>query len=232
MACGEQDAPSAAPARELWARVSGVLPVTATSLYRKPYIGNPQSFDIRYVSISSVNRSPPGVVFRTVSDTEILEFNRKKRKRGSHGEIERSYSIWFGPDEQEMPEAAKAEGAMFLPWPREVHESDGDVAFGDLVPFPGVLYREVLSQSQVLPPSSVDFDQGVTDIVGEVCSKDVQGFGNNSSIYCRHELCCGDSPPECCRSRKHIHAAMGEHMPKIEYFRYKAGEDGEAVAAM
>jgi len=69
------------PDEELWARVSGILPQTPTSLYEEPYVGNMKDYDVRYISISSVNRSPPSIVYQTVKDEEIVEHYDPKVRR-------------------------------------------------------------------------------------------------------------------------------------------------------
>ena len=55
------------------------LPLTANSLYDEPYVGDPTNFDIRYVSISSINRSPPSAVMKTVKDDEIITHLKEQK---------------------------------------------------------------------------------------------------------------------------------------------------------
>jgi len=146
----------------VWARLAGVLPSTAGGVYSEPYVGDPSSYDVRYVSISSTNRSPPSAVYKTVKDSEIREHF------GSAGE----YVIWFGEDESQMPLEALQENAMFMPWPRETRDTEawpretkvvenetGEVAMGRLAPFAGILYREILSQVSAPPAKGFHRDK-------------------------------------------------------------------------
>jgi len=218
---------------KLWARLSGKLPKTPNSLYDTPYVGDPLEYDIRYISISSINRSPPSAVMMTLKDDEILSH---LRSLGGDAERNREYVIWFGPDESEMPQVAKDEGGIFVPWPREYQEDDkGNVSFGDLVPYPGILYREILSQSQVLDDYEVTYEEGITDIIrnhcfGEAKQEREATWRRNLRPYCYEETCCGDSPPECCRERRHIHETMRGHYPKVDYY-FVSDEAGEVREA-
>lgn len=218
----------------MWARLTGTLPRTTTSLYTSPFVGEPDNYDVRYISISSINRSPPSAVFETFMDEDILLHNEKVGKVGEDGEVDRTYVIWYGPDEEDMPEAAQLEGGMYMPWPREVKEDeDGTISYGDLNPFPGILYREVLSQSQVLGEDA-EYKHGVCDIVRDSCwqgeeakegdGEGVVAFKRKLFDDCDEKLCCGNSPPACCRGRSHIQATMREHYPSIAY--YMVDEDG------
>ncbi|GMI32325.1 hypothetical protein TrRE_jg6375 [Triparma retinervis] len=204
--CAEQVSPEKGSG--LWARLSGTLPTSTTSLYSSPYVGEPEAYDVRYISISSINRSPPSVVYRTFMDEEILAANAELGKFGDDGEADRRYVMWFGPDEDSMPEAAKLEGGIFVPWAREILEDDGgEVEFGDLIPHPGILYREILSQSQ---ESELELERALWD-------------------DCDERLCCGNSPPACCRGRSHIQATMRQHYPSISYYTVDAMGKMEAI---
>ncbi|GMI10953.1 hypothetical protein TrVE_jg5883 [Triparma verrucosa] len=210
---------------DLWARVAGELPLTANSLYDSPYVGDPTNFDIRYISISSINRSPPSAVMKSVKDDEIIAHLKAREGELSRN---RNYVLWFGPDEESLPPVARKEGGMYMPWPREqLEDENGTVTFGDLVPYPGILYREILSQGQTLSDDEVDYSQGITDIIRDRCYGSEPFYDKvasetrqtrNLRPYCYEEMCCGDSPPECCRERRHIHSTMRQHYPKIDYY--------------
>jgi hypothetical protein len=231
----------------LWSRLSGVLPVSTVSLYSSPYVGEPENYEVRYVSISSINRSPPSIVYKTFMDEEILSANAALGKFADDGSVDRRYVMWFGPDEGSMPEAAKLEGGIFVPWAREVEEDEGgEVDFGDLVPHPGILYREILSQSQVMGSDEAKYQQGVADILKASCwgsgGDSVEEVGGAAEEEegkpptlerglwddCDERLCCGNSPPTCCRGRSHIQATMRQHYPTVSY--YTVDEEGRMEA--
>jgi hypothetical protein len=216
----------------LWARLSAVLPDSADGLYSAPYVGEPKDYEVRYISVSSVNRSPPSVVYRTLKDEEIFEAMKQKHK---HTDFTREYTIWFGPDEESMPEMAKLENAIFLPWPREMHinATTGETVLGELVPYPGILYREILSQGQMFDHDDCDYHESVGDILRDKCDWNWEGkvqpeeemafleLGRKRGLraYCYDETCCGDRPPECCRDRRHIKSIMREHYPSVDFYK-------------
>ena len=172
---------------ELWARVTGKLPRTANSLYEPPFIANVTDYEVRYVSLSSVSRSPPYRAYQTIHDLDIIQ--HYVAKEGPEWEKDRPFTLWFGPPdltETELPpiieqERGKKEEerlewflrdlcvcremyvcyvipsicthslnptnihihtALFMPW--------GKSFKGEHIPFPGVLYRQILSRSQVM----------------------------------------------------------------------------------
>lgn len=141
------------------------------------------------------------------------------------------YAIWFGDDESNMPTAAKLENAIFMPWARDVHtnSSSGAVSLGEIVPFPGILYREILSQGQVFDDDDCDYHHGVGDVLKDVCGwpegiESADAFNalmgrRELRSYCYDDTCCGDRPPECCRDRRHLKSVMREYYPSVEYFR-------------
>jgi hypothetical protein len=170
---------------------------------------------------------------------------------------DRTYTIWFGDDEDNMPTTGKIIGAVFMPWPREIEiitnsttpEGEAVVKYGNMVPFPGILYREILAQQQTLGdydedtnPNGADYDHGVCNILEEKCmnqerrtrralpewmssEEDDDSTTRVLRPYCYQATCCGDRPPECCRDRRHIKEVMQENFPNIEYFRKR--KDGE-----
>jgi len=222
---------------QLWARLSAVLPETAAGLYEEPFVGEARDYDVRYVSISSVNRSPPSMVYKTIRDDEIVLAMNKH----NHYEYNREFVIWFGDDEESMPAAAKAENAIFLPWPREQFVGDdGEVVLGELVPYPGILYREILSQGQMGLGDDCDYAHGITDVLRDTCgSPPLEGgfvgdmaraVGRGLGAYCYDETCCGDRPPDCCRDRRHLKSVMREHYPSVEYFH--VNRLGEAMVVV
>ena len=227
----------------LWARIRGVLPVTPNSIYFPPYVANQTDYELRYVSISSYNRSPPGLVFKTLKDHDIVDHYTRPREDGS-GSVEptpwpsRSYEVWLGPSVDSMPFAARHADAMFLPWAREVTVLKGgdgtEYSYGDVVPYSGILYREILAMSQVLGDDAT-YGNAVADILSAKCvhysevddllqsgdlenGEDPYGPDNLGRPYCFEETCCGDRPPACCRERRHISEVMGNHYPRIDYF--------------
>ena len=89
---------------ELWARVTGRLPRTANSLYEPPFIANVTDYEVRYVSLSSVSRSPPYRAYQTVHDLDIIQ--HYLAKEGPEWEKDRPFTLWFGPPdltEAELP---------------------------------------------------------------------------------------------------------------------------------
>lgn len=144
---GEEEEP------ELWARVTGKLPRTANGLYSPPFIANFSDYDVRYVSLSSVGRSLPYRGYKTLHDADIIEhYLREVGPEWLEGD--RSFTLWFGPphvvQEEEdsslssslLPAVVAREKALFLPWGKSFR--------GEHIPFPGVLYRQILSRGQVL----------------------------------------------------------------------------------
>jgi len=142
---------------ELWARVTGKLPRTANELYAPPFIANFSDYDVRYVSLSSVGRSLPYRGYQTLHDADIIEhYLREVGPKWLEGD--RSFTLWFGPphvvveedDESAssssssslLPAVVVNEKALFLPWGKSFR--------GGHIPFPGVLYRQILSRGQVL----------------------------------------------------------------------------------
>jgi len=143
---------------ELWARVTGKLPRTANGLYTPPFIANLSDYDVRYVSLSSVGRSLPYRGYQTLHDADITE--HYLREIGPQWLEDRKFTLWFGPPHVEVekegtfsssssssplplrPAVVADEKALFLPWGRSFE--------GGLIPFPGVLYRQILSRGQVL----------------------------------------------------------------------------------
>jgi len=264
LSCGENDG-------QLWARVSGVLPQTPTSLYSSPYIGNFRDYDIRYVSISSVNRSPPSLVYQTLKDGDIVDHYVPKtitddddqwryppfamedddsidkgRNHSNHRyhpdrDWNREYEIWFGPDAATMPSIAKRENAIFVPWPREMSfDENGEIVYGNLMPFPAILYREIMAQDQVFGEDA-NYTNSVNTIIRDDCLSDMSTLSELARTteeklqgpYCYDAVCCGDRPPACCRDREHISAHMEKYYPTVTYFRRVGGhnsdDDGELV---
>ena len=139
---------------ELWARVTGKLPRTANGLYLAPFIANFSDYDVRYVSLSSVGRSLPYRGYQTLHDADIIEhYLREVGPEWLEGD--RSFTLWFGPPHVVMeegdsssssssllPAVVAKEKALFLPWGKSFR--------GEHIPFPGVLYRQILSRGQVL----------------------------------------------------------------------------------
>ena len=119
---------------------------------------------------------------------------------------------------------------MFLPWPREMHtDDDGNLVYGDLMPFPGILYREILPQDQVFGTEGANYTHSVNNIIRDSCLPDGGLSPEQETLerslfgpYCYDGACCGDRPPECCRNRQHISAVMKEHYPRVTYFRRMA----------
>ena len=58
---------------ELWARVEATLPRVPRAQYEPPYVADTDSVDVRYVSLSTVNQSPPKKVWATIQDTDIIQ---------------------------------------------------------------------------------------------------------------------------------------------------------------
>ena len=63
--------------------------------------------------------------------------NSHNKRTSDETDWERDYVVWFGPDVDSMPEIAKRENAMFLPWPRAIKKKEDKIVYGDLMPFPG-----------------------------------------------------------------------------------------------
>ncbi len=139
--------------------MTGKLPRTANGLYAPPFIANFSDYDVRYVSLSSVGRSLPYRGYQTLHDADITE--HYLRELGPQWLEDRKFTLWFGPshvEEEEdslsssssssssalRPAVVANEKALFLPWGRSFQ--------GGHIPFPGVLYRQILSRSQVLNP--------------------------------------------------------------------------------
>ena len=85
------------PGSELWARVAGRLPRTPTALYAEPFVaeqidpaeGEP-AIDVRYVSLSTVNRSPPKSVAATLQDSDIVEHYTAAKNASWDREVRRN----------------------------------------------------------------------------------------------------------------------------------------------
>lgn len=141
---------------ELWARVTGRLPRTANSLYEPPFIANFSDYDVRYVSLSSVGRSLPYRGYQTLHDADITE--HYLREFGPAWLEDRSFKLWLGPPQyslaarSHLPGIVREEKGLFLPWGRDFR--------GEHIPFPGILYRQILSQGQVVGPSTAAGNAG------------------------------------------------------------------------
>ena len=205
---------------ELWSRVSGVLPRTANSLYRPPYISNITDYEVRYVSVSSVGRSLPYRGYQTLNDKMIAGHYLE-----SVGpEWNRSFVVWLGPPGAagQLPPQVEEEHGIFMPW--------GSSFGGRQIPFPGVLYRQIVSRGQVAGGDGGDggnggdagpHHSGLAEIIPQTCAA-----GEEPSSVCREdlhcwlekELCCGRAAPEWCFLPRYVAAKMQNYYPRIEYF--------------
>ena len=126
--------------KELWARFESTLPLTPTSLYEDPLVASRDDNELRYFSLSTVNRSPPGRVAQTLQDEEIVNHYKSLHPY----DWDRRFVVWIGPLNSTVPPMVEDEHAMTLRWPQE---------YGDSVPFPGVIFRQILVSLRAAPVS-------------------------------------------------------------------------------
>ena len=212
---------------ELWARVTGKLPRTASALYEPPFIANLSDYDVRYVSISSVGRSLPYKAYQTLHDADIA--NHYLDAVGP--EWDRSFTVWMGPPHsthETVPPIVAQEKAMFMPWGKSFR--------GEIIPFPGVLYRQILSRRQILDSikNTMDRDCPATDDDDTsdrgVCTAPTAGIADIIPPTCdeaegRENLCCGHNPPEWCHDPRFVASKMREFYPSIEYYHRRKGTE-------
>ena len=55
-------------------RVQGVLPRIPRSLYESPRVSEPQDYDVRYISISSIDMLYPSPTYQEYKDHDIEDF--------------------------------------------------------------------------------------------------------------------------------------------------------------
>lgn len=208
---------------ELWARVTGVLPRTANSLYLPPYIANASDYEVRYVSLSSVGRSLPYRGYETMNDRTIERFYQESVGPGWN----RSFVVWLGPPGvKRVPAEVEQDKGLFMPW--------GSSFGGKQVPFPGVLYRQILSRGQVV--GSEPHRSGLASIVPQTCSEAEEGEGSGEgppvcggeggqdlSCWLERELCCGREAPEWCFAPRYVSARMRDYYPRIDFFWRRNG---------
>mmetsp|Transcript_108454 Transcript_108454/g.315386 ORF Transcript_108454/g.315386 Transcript_108454/m.315386 type:complete len:494 (-) Transcript_108454:245-1726(-) len=145
MACAEtQHVPRN---KELWARFESTLPLTPTSLYEDPLVASQDDNELRYFSLSTVNRSPPGRVAQTLQDEEIVNHYTSLHPY----DWDRRFVVWIGPLNSTVPPMVEDEHAMTLRWPQE---------YGDSVPFPGVIFRQILVSLHAAP--AAEFCESLT----------------------------------------------------------------------
>lgn len=204
------------PEPELWARVTGVLPRTPNSLYAAPFIANATDYEVRYCSLSSVGRSLPYRAYFTIHDRDIAAHYLESV--GPGWTQNSTFVVWFGPPGvHEFPPEVEGEDALYVPW--------GSSFFGGQVPFPGLLFRQILSRGQVLGPDR-DHHSGLAEIIPKTCSWGAvdgeQRNGEERPPACREdeerELCCGPSAPEWCFEPRHVAAKLRSYYPTVEYF--------------
>ena len=219
VASAPASAPASTGALELWARVTGVLPITANSLYSPPYVSNVSDYQVRYVSLSSVGRSLPYRGYETLNDRAI-----EKHYLESVGPSwDRFFVIWMGPpDVRRFPAEVERDRGLFLPWGRSFG--------GKQVPFPGVLYRQILSRGQVAGAKTGE-PFSLAHIIPDTCrAEEEEGAGSSDGgppvcregddlgCWLERNLCCGSKAPQWCYSPRYLANKMRSFYPRVEYF--------------
>jgi hypothetical protein len=212
---------------ELWARVSGVLPRTANSLYAPPFIANITDYEVRYVSVSSVGRSLPYRGYQTLNDKMIAGHYLE-----SVGpDWNRSFVVWLGPPGTgQLPPQVENEHGIFMPW--------GSSFGGRQIPFPGVLYRQIVSRGQVVGGEGDGGDgagphhSGLAEIIPQTCSAEEEPSSvcrEDLRCWLEKELCCGRDAPEWCFLPRYVAAKMQVYYPRIEYFKRGSAQQLERI---
>ena len=229
----------------LWARVEGRLPRVPGSLYTPPYVANASDYDVRYVSLSAVHRTIPFRNHATVADTQIINHYRRRLALKEGEEWDGKYVIWVVPPETEI--------GIDTPYPKEVREEGGVIMKwgaslfgGRTVEYPGLLYRQVMAQSQVLGlegggrreegreeghvlrPSA-----GVVDIVPEKCEmgqvgprREGEEGREEEEVVMRggeyrgmEKFCCSKEAAVECFMPGYVQHRMGRFYPQVTYYK-------------
>lgn len=198
--------------------MTGVLPVTAKSLYAPPLIANLSDYQVRYVSLSSVGRSLPYRGYETLNDRAI-----ERHYFDLVGpQWDRSFVVWLGPPGvQRFPAEVERDRGLFLPWGRSFE--------GKQVPFPGVLYRQILSRGQVAGPEMGEAFS-LAHIIPETCRAEEEDGGGSDGgppvcregddlgCWLEHNLCCGSKAPQWCYEPRYLAVKMNAFYPRVEYY--------------
>ena len=110
--------------------VSFDVPTISGGLYITPYISEKYTYDIRYISLSTVDRSPPRPVYQTTINI--------------------------------VPKMLISDSIDTIKKCKYTQNINGSFIQLPNVEYPGILYRQILTQSQVVPNAS--FQHGMADI--------------------------------------------------------------------
>ena len=204
----------------LWASIKGTLPLTPGSLYEPPFIANICSYDIRYISISSGDRSFPLQTHSTINDNDIKRYYKNIRyanfqdDNSSYNNI--NFNIWIGPENSEIPFLAHKTKSIILRWPSKRSFSSSRVSQRNYaVDYPGFLIRQLyavyeMDDKESCPISNLDQNKQKKSTVAEIIPKECSLSSNQ---------CCGDKElKESCHLPEFLSSQLQSYYPKVTYY--------------